>query len=194
MLTIAASGSVNLIDSDTTAPSLSAEILKAHNIDVAIRFGSGNYPGCNVQRLMDVVAIPLCSPELLQDSADLPLTQPADLLKHTLLHDESPYEGRPSWSSWFEALDMHDMVAEHNLYFNSVSLALAAAVEGQGVVLTLQQLAQNDIDNGRLVPLFDKPLNVTHAYHLVTLEDAQVSSRALAFRQWIASEVDKIDR
>jgi len=187
------SGSVNLIDSDATAPSLSAEILKAHNIDVAIRFGSGNYPGCNVQRLMDVVAIPLCSPELLESTADLPLSQPADLLKHTLLHDESPYEGRPSWSSWFDALGMHDVVAEHNLYFNSVSLALAAAIEGQGVVLTLEQLAQNDIDNGRLIPLFDKPMNVTHAYHLVTLEDAQVNSRVRAFREWIASEVGELE-
>lgn len=183
------SGSVNLIDSDTTAPSLSAEILKAHNIDVAIRFGSGNYPGCTVQRLIDVVAIPLCSPKLLGASAALPLSEPADLQKHTLLHDESPYEGRPSWSSWFESLNMDDTVAEHNLYFNSVSLALTAAVEGQGVVLTLEQLAQNDIDNGRLVPLFDKPLNVKHAYHLVTLEDAQASSRVRAFGQWITAEV-----
>ncbi|MFK7855231.1 MAG: transcriptional regulator GcvA [Granulosicoccus sp.] len=186
------SGSVNLIDSDSTAPSLSAEILKAHNIDVAIRFGSGNYPGCKVQRLMDVVAIPLCSPELLLDNAVLPLSSPNDLLKHTLLHDESPYEGRPSWSSWFDALNMHDVVADHNLYFNSVTLALSAAVEGQGVVLTLEQLAQNDIDNGRLVPLFDKPLNVLHAYHLVTLEDAQISSRVRAFRDWISAEVEKL--
>ena len=61
------SGSVSLIDSAATAPSLSAETLKEHNVDVAIRFGSGNYPGCQVERLMDVDAMPLCSPSLLAD-------------------------------------------------------------------------------------------------------------------------------
>jgi len=53
---------------------LRTETLKEHNVDVAIRFGSGNYPGCQVERLMDVDAMPLCSPSLLADSANLPLS------------------------------------------------------------------------------------------------------------------------
>lgn len=183
------SGSVELIDSNTTAPSLSAETLKAHNIDVAIRFGSGNYPGCEVRRIMDVVAIPLCSPELLEQSNQLPLATPSDLLQHTLLHDESPYEGRPTWASWFDEAGMSGQVAQHNLYFNSVSLALAAAIEGQGVVLTLEQLAQHDMNNGRLVPLFERPMEVTHAYHLVTLADVDNNPRVLAFSEWLCDEV-----
>ncbi len=183
------SGSVALIDSDSTAPSLSAETLKAHNIDVAIRFGSGNYPGCEVQRLMDVVAMPLCSPALLEKDARLPLAKPSDLLQHTLLHDESPYEGRPTWASWFQEAGMAGEVAKRNLYFNSVSLALTAAIEGQGVVLTLEQLARNDMNNKRLVPLFDRPMEVSHAYHLVTLENAEDDPRVRAFSDWISDEI-----
>lgn len=183
------SGSAALIDSNTTAPSLSAETLKSHNIDVAIRFGSGNYPGCEVHRLMDVVAIPLCSPELLKPTARLPLATPADLLKHTLLHDESPYEGRPTWASWLDAAGLAGKVAARNLYFNSVSLALAAAIEGQGVVLTLEQLAQDDMEKGRLVPLFDRPMEVSHAYHLVTLSTADEDQRVKAFSDWIFKQV-----
>jgi len=172
------SGSAELIDSDSIAPSLSAQTLKAHNIDVAIRFGSGNYPGCDVEKLMDVDAITLCSPSLLADDAPLPLKEPADLLKHTLLHDESPYEGRPNWASWLKDADLSGEVAEHNLYFNSVLLALSAAVEGQGVVLTLDKLAENDIKKGDLVRVFDLPTDVDHAYHLVT----QV------FKEWLSNE------
>ena len=183
------SGSVSLIDSAATAPSLSAETLKEHNVDVAIRFGSGNYPGCQVERLMDVDAMPLCSPSLLADSANLPLTCPEDLLRHTLLHDETPYEGRPKWASWLDAAGLGGKVAAHNLYFNSVSLALAAAIEGQGVVLTLEQLAQDDVGKGRLVPLFDLPLNIDHAYHMVSLASSENDPRVTAFKSWLLSEV-----
>ena len=183
------SGSVSLIDSAATAPSLSAETLKEHNVDVAIRFGSGNYPGCQVERLMEVDAMPLCSPSLLTEFASLPLTCPEDLLQHTLLHDETPYEGRPKWSSWLDIAGLGGNAAAHNLYFNSVSLALAAAIEGQGVVLTLEQLAQDDVSKGRLVPLFDLPLNVDEAYHMVSLSSSESDSRVTAFKNWLLSEV-----
>ena len=182
------SGSADLIDSDSTAPSLSAQTLKAHNIDVAIRFGSGNYPGCDVEKLMDVDAITLCSPALLAKDAALPLKKPEDLLKHTLLHDESPYEGRPNWASWLSDADLSGKLAEHNLYFNSVLLALSAAVEGQGVVLTLDKLAENDIKKGDLVQVFDLPTDVDHAYHLVTLQGTAQDSRVLVFREWLINE------
>lgn len=186
------SATVDVIDSDETAPSLSADTLKAHNIDVAIRFGGGYYPDCEVDFLMDVDAIPLCSPALLKPGADIPLTGPEDLLQHTLLHDETPYEGRPKWSSWFDNAGMHGQAAEHNLYFNSVSLALAAAIEGQGVVLTLEQLAQNDIENGLLVPLFDTPMAVESAYRIVSLKKEEEDPRVVAFKEWLFSEASAL--
>lgn len=181
------SGSASLIDSDTTAPSLSADTLKEHNIDIAIRFGSGNYPGCVVDRIMEVDAITLCSPALLENS-DKPLKEPSDLQHHTLLHDESPYEGRPQWKSWFKNAGMDDVVCDSNLYFNSVLLALSAAIEGQGVVLTLDKLSQNDIEKGHLVRLFDLPMEVDHGYHLVSLEGAQSDAAVSAFKQWVKTE------
>ena len=183
------SGSVALIDSDATAPSLSADILKSHNIDLAIRFGSGNYPGCEVEKLLDVDAVPLCSPNYLSDKSTPKLGTPSDLLNHTLLHDESPYEGRPKWSDWFKSNGVNDLEAAHNIYFNSVLLALSAAVAGQGVVLTIEQLAQDDINEGRLVPVFDSRSKVEHAYHLVTLEGASRDAEVQAFRDWIVSEL-----
>lgn len=182
------SGSASLIDSDTTAPSLSAETLKAHNIDVAIRFGSGNYPGCVVDRIMEVNAITLCSPSLLENDALPPLKEPKDLVHYTLLHDESPYEGRPQWKSWLKNAGLEDLKCQHNLYFNSVLLALSAAVEGQGVVLTLDQLSKSDIYKGHLVQLFDLPMEVEHGYHAVSLEGAQSDPCVTAFKAWLFEE------
>jgi len=183
------SGSVSVIDSDVTSPSLSAETLKSHNIDLAIRFGSGNYPGCVVEKILDVDAVTLCSPGYLEQSGLPTVANPADLAAYTLLHDESPYEGRPKWSDWFEEVGAGKVEAAHNIYFNSVLLALSAAVAGQGVVLTLEQLAENDINEGRLVPLFDRRSEVTHAYHLVSLESANDNPEVQAFREWLLSEL-----
>ena len=187
------SGSSSLVDSDTTAPSLSAETLKSHNIDVAIRFGSGNYPGCEIDRIMEVDAITLASPSYLEstlsgDKKRPPLNEPRDLVHHTLLHDESPYEGRPQWKTWFANAGLDKITCDQNLYFNSVLLALSAAVEGQGVVLTLDKLSQHDIDQGHLVPVFDLPMEVEHGYHLVSLAGAQSDAVVTAFKQWIVEE------
>lgn len=183
------SGSVSLIDSDATTPALSAETLKSHNIDVAIRFGMGNYPGCEVEKIMDVDAVPLCSPTYLENPDSPKLKSPADLIKHTLLHDESPYEGRPKWADWFKDVGVDNVEAAHNIYFNSVLLALSAAIAGQGVVLTLEQLAQDDMEEGRLVPLFERRSDIEQAYHLVTLEGAGENYHVRAFRDWILAEL-----
>lgn len=184
-------GSVSLVDSDATAPSLSAETLKANNIDVAIRFGSGNYPGCQVDKLMDVDAITLCSPSLLQNKKAEKLNTPSDLEHHTLLHDESPYEGRPQWRSWLDSAGLNKLKCERNLYFNSVLLALAAAVEGEGVVLTIDKLAQNHIEKNDLVKLFDLEMEVMQAYHIVSLDGQKKNERVEAFKRWLFSEVQR---
>lgn len=185
-LRVSASG--DLVDTNVSAPSLSEEILRKHDIDVAIRFGSGNYPGCRVEKLMNVTSLPMCSPALLNDELR-PLRTPEDLVKHTLLHDETPYEGRPDWSSWLEAVGATQVDGTRGMRFNRVSLALAAAVESQGVVLTLEQLAANDLEMGRLVIPFDHRVRLQHAYHVISLENTTDDDRVVLFKQWLFREV-----
>lgn len=51
------SASAELMDTDAMSPSLSEDILRRHDVDVAIRFGRGYYPGCHVQRLTNQLFI-----------------------------------------------------------------------------------------------------------------------------------------
>ena len=53
-------------------------------IDIAIRYGAGRYPGLEVVRLMQETVIPVASPALLETQ---PLNDPVDLAGHILLHD-----------------------------------------------------------------------------------------------------------
>lgn len=181
------SACAELVDTDAMYPSLTEDILRKHDVDIAIRFGRGDYPGCDVERLMKVVVLPLCSPVLLQSNSK-PLSTPVDLANHTLLHDETPYEGRPDWSSWLQAVGLDSIDGTRGLYFNRVSLALAAAVEAQGVVLSLEQLAMNDLTNGRLVVPFGHEVELEQAYYMISLHHSDSAEHVIAFKRWLMEE------
>ncbi len=65
--------------------------------DLAIRYGAGAYPGLLVERLLGEEVVPVCSPALLAKGP--PLSEPQDLKRHTLLHDDSP-DNDPTCPSW----------------------------------------------------------------------------------------------
>ena len=119
-------------------------------VDLAIRYGSGRYPGLEVTRLLSETVIPLASPELL---ANTPLNDPTDLSSHILLHDGSPDadDSCPDWAMWLAARGIKKVDGNRGPRFNQSSLVIEAAVNGRGVALAKQTLAQADIDAGRLV-------------------------------------------
>jgi LysR family glycine cleavage system transcriptional activator len=73
--------------------------------------------------------------------------------------------------------------------FNSVSLALSAAIAGQGVVLTLQALATDDIAAGRLVAPFELSLPMENAYYVISLQDKADLPNIKGFREWLLDSV-----
>lgn len=183
------SASIKLIDSNTTKKTIPAENFHRDDVDIAIRFGKGDYPGCRVDKLLTVSAIPLCSPSLLKGKHAL--RRPEDLQHHTLLHDDTRYEGRPDWATWLKTANVKNVDASHGMHFNHVNLALAAAIDGQGVVLSMAALASDDIKSGRLVIPFDISLPLQQAYYLITLEEYVDHPRIAAFREWIIDEASQ---
>lgn len=179
--------SADLIDSATSRLELTEELLRSEGIDVAIRFGRGHYPGCRVDKLMSAEIVPLCSPVLLERE-DKPLRTPADLEHHVLLHDGTPYEGRPSWDTWLSDVGVDTVETQRGVHFNSLQLALAAAIDGQGVALGIKQIAADDIEAGRLVVPFQDKLEVDRAYYIISHEAAANDAAVVAFRNWALSE------
>src|SRR3990167_8329286 len=76
--------------------------LTAGEVDVAIRYGAGRYPGLEVRRLIGETVIPVLSPALAETN---PLNVPSDLANHILLHDGSPEpdDSCPDWTIWLAA-------------------------------------------------------------------------------------------
>ncbi|MDY6948459.1 MAG: LysR substrate-binding domain-containing protein [Pseudomonadota bacterium] len=63
-------------------------------IDIAIHYGSGNYPGLTAGFLTDEDVFAVCSPKLLKGA--YPLPKPEDLRHHALICDTYPID-RAAW-------------------------------------------------------------------------------------------------
>lgn len=161
----------------------------AGEVDVAIRYGSGRYPGLEVQRLMAERVIPVASPTLL---AENPLTTPEELANHVLLHDGSPDldDSCPDWPMWLAARGLKSIDGARGPRFNLSSLVIEAAINGRGVALAKETLALDDIEAGRLVTPFDIQTEVDFAYHLVYPKAKGRLPQVKAFVGWITAQAE----
>ena len=160
------------------------------DIDVAIRFGDGNYPGLMVEKLFHDTLFPVCAPELLKGAK--PLREPKDLLQFTLIHLEWEAQGAvwPNWRMWMLAAGVKDFNDTRGLHFSQTSLALQAAIDGHGVALGDSTLVGDDLAAGRLIKPFELALRspAQFAYHLITRRDTAERPMTKAFRNWIIAE------
>jgi len=154
--------------------------------DIVVRFGTGDYPGFRVDRLLAVDVTPVCSPRLLETQ---PLRAPEDLRRHVLIHDNLRAEdGQPLWDAWFALAGMPGTDTSHGLRFSHAMLALEAAADGLGVALGMRALAELDLASGRLVAPLGLALPLPFGYYIVSGADTAQRPGVVAFREWLLAE------
>lgn len=152
------------------------------DFDLAIRHGDGNWPGLHVTRLCVEELFPVCNPVLVRGRRAL--RSPADLKHHTLLHlNETRY-----WGEWLEAANVADVDFSHGPVFNQTSMAIDAAVDGQGVALARSALSVWDLRAGRLVRPFALSLKVPYSYWVVCPKATADLPKIATFRAWLLTE------
>ncbi|WP_409020878.1 transcriptional regulator GcvA [Brevundimonas vesicularis] len=154
-------------------------------VDVAIRYGRGDYSGVRSERLLSADVIPVCSPTLLSR-----LKKPADLAHEVLIHlrPSELEEPRPDWPSWLAARKLINIDAGSGPRFDQTALAIEAAAHGQGVALAPHAFVAEDLALGRLAaPFADGALTTPLAYHVLTRRSG-ISEPARAFVKWIKEE------
>jgi LysR family glycine cleavage system transcriptional activator len=158
------------------------------DFDMAIRYGSGHYPGLAVELLARNEVFPACSPSLLERGS--PLRTPEDLRRHALIHDQAVDRDPlvPTWPMWLKAAGVRDFAGTGGLSFSAGHLALDAAIAGHGVVLAYSTIAAADLAAGRLVRLFSLSLPDLFAYYIVTVPGALERPKIRAFRDWLCEE------
>jgi LysR family glycine cleavage system transcriptional activator len=158
------------------------------NVDVAIRYGPGRYPGLRVDRLFADEVFPVCSLELCDGPS--PLREPGDLRHHTLLHVDWRIqdETSPNWRMWLLAAGVAGVEPTRGPKFSQESMVVQAAIEGHGVALTSSVLVADDLAAGRLCKPFTLSLPNRFAYYVVAPEAAADRPKVAEFRAWILAE------
>ncbi len=155
------------------------------DVDLAIRYGRGGWPGLRAQRFLTEDVFPVCSPKLLEGPH--PLRRPADLRHHTLLHDDM----RESWRMWLMAAGVDGIDSERGPGFSDSSMVIRAAVDAQGVALGRSALAADELAAGRLVKPFEISLRTDYAYYIVCPEATADRPKVRAFQDWLLSEAQQ---
>jgi LysR family transcriptional regulator, glycine cleavage system transcriptional activator len=160
--------------------------LMREDFDIALRAGSGDYPGLRADAILSESFFPVCSPALL--AGPLPLRAPDDLRHHTLLHDEP----RDLWQLWFKMVGIADIDATRGPGFSDSGMLIWAAIEGQGVAIAKGTLAADDLRAGRLVRPFDQSMPADFSYWLVCPEASADRPKIVAFREWLLAEAGAV--
>lgn len=155
------------------------------DVDVAIYYGSGKWPGLRAYKLHNEYLLPVCSPLLLNGTK--PLREPADLLNHTLLHDET----RNAWKDWFKLVGIDKNKGDNGPVFSHSNLALKAAVHGQGIALANNVLVKPEIDAGHLIQIFPEVLPREKSFYLVCRDSQAEVGKIATFRGWLLQVVEE---
>ena len=134
------------------------------DVDLAIRYGDGRWPGLRADLLLEEALVPVCSPRFLEGRD--PLTAPEDLAGRPTVHITSYGD---DWARWLAAAGMEGLALGRPLKFDLAFAAIEAVIDGAGVGMGRTSLVAYDLANGRLVAPFDLRLR-RRAFYIVVPE------------------------
>lgn len=146
---------------------------KNEPFDAAIIFGQQDNSG---SLLFEERLTPVMSQHLMPENA---LT-PADLSRYTFLH---PTRDRTDWSLWFKQNVPNPPAMNKNQHFDTMDLAISAAIQGFGIAIADATLVAEDLHRGRLVQPFDNSVTTGACYQLVLRHGNENSGELEAFKQ-----------
>ena len=113
-----------------------------------------------------------------------PLRRLADLSRFPLLH----VNDRQGWSQWLSFAGVAGVDPARGPVINQASLAIDAAVDGQGVALGRTALAAWGLIRGSLIRPFDLAMPASYAYWIVCSEATAKLPKIVAFSDWLLAE------
>lgn len=160
--------------------------LDAGDVDLAIRVGDGAWPRVRADFLLAQEVFPVCAPALAEK-----LCQPRDILTVPIVRDAN---STLSWDLWLRPLGMSERELADGYSFTDASLALDAAIAGQGALLAWQTLAHDALAAGQLVAPFAKRVATGVGYFLVTSGMRREPAKVTDFKAWIRAEIAETER
>ncbi len=157
--------------------------LRTHNIDMAIRWGKGDWTDMEIEPLLPCPAFPTAGAAIAKRVADAGLeTALPDL---PLLHDR---DGSEAWLDWHEAAGLPYRPRRDGLVIPDPNVRVQAVIDGQGVAL-YDGLVDAELTAGRLLRISSVELG-NYGYYLAYPRGALNTPGLKAFRDWIMAEAN----
>ena len=163
---------LNVLSSDAIAD------FARDGVDLAIRWGFGNYPGLRTELLMDDVLFPVMAPDF---AGGIP-SSPAGLAGLPLIRSVGE-----DWQHWFRAAGLDWPEPASGLALSDSGVVVQAAIDGQGVALARRSLAMRALREGRLVKPFgiEVPLEYGPGQFVSAAAGLDAHGRPQRWRYWL---------
>jgi DNA-binding transcriptional LysR family regulator len=151
-------------------------------LDGALYFGQPDWPGTQADYLFDEVLLPVGSPALVGERAEIPPSEVAEL---RLLHLVT----RPdAWRRWFDAAELGGTNVIRGPRFDIQSTLISAASSGLGVALLPEFLISDQLQSRKLRILSGLTLKSIGSYYFACPEEKSENPLLSSFRTWLLSQ------
>ena len=156
---------------------------QSDGVDIAVRQGRPPFgPGLAAELLFEQQVVAVCSPRLLPQATGL--LDKDDLDRFVLLND-----GHDQWPEFIErALGRSPPAAVKRVRFNQTSLAIDAAIAGQGLAMASLFLVEQDIEAGRLALAFQPTMRGALDFYVLTLRKPSHPEPTGRVRAWLLDQ------
>jgi LysR family glycine cleavage system transcriptional activator len=168
---------VNVIATTTLAD------FRADEVDIAVRFGQGPWPGLVCEQFLVDEYFPVGSPRLGRGKVP---KAPRDLLRLGIIREDRDY-----WKAWFDkaGVPIEEARAARGPTFNDSTYALQAAARGEGIALARRSIVYEDLERGALRKLFDISVPSRERYWFVSPKETAGTRKVKLFRDWVRAEL-----
>jgi DNA-binding transcriptional LysR family regulator len=135
-------------------------------VDCAILFGSGDWPGYQSYRLMTEVVVPVASPALAATLRGRPWKE--ILRGGPLIHLDDEDHRWFNWADWRDRRYPEVSELDAGIAVTNHGIAIHQALMGRGVALGWRGVIDDMLDNNLLVALDARPLSSDRGYFLVS--------------------------
>ena len=150
------------------------------DVDIAVRWGDGNWIDCEIEKLISCPAWPTGNREAYELVEKHGMENA--FAGFTLLRDR---EDSNVWSEWYEVAGLSETMRLDTLIIPDPNVRVQAVLDGQGIALN-DSLVDDEINNGKLFRLSSIELE-NYGYFLAYDKSALEKPEINAFIEWITT-------
>lgn len=161
--------------------------LRHNEVDLAVRYGNGNWSDGTSVLLYNEEVFPVCSPGWLRTN-QTPHSL-AELAKAPLIESMATSEGWMGWDEWFQLAGVPKQKLDYTLQCSLYTDAIQATLLGHGVALGWSCMLHELVQSGELVRLTTVSVQSRKAYYAVVPHGRGTTHTLTQLIAWLQNDL-----